>query len=268
MIKEELIKKAKEIRLRVLEDINRAKQGHIGGTYSALDIFVYLYYGKWGLNHYVDKVPYELRDRLVVGKGHACLALYNIWEDKGIIEKYLINDFGNNGSFLSAQLNIDTNGVEYNSGSLGHAIGIASGMAMAGIMDNKHYYSIALIGDGECAEGSIWESIEFAGKQKLKNLICIVDFNRLGVTEVLDDDEELLKDRAISYGWDCFVIDGHDFDQIEKVMRNRQWQEKPTMVIAKTIKGKGVSFMENGIKWHHSVPSEEEYNIAKKELGS
>jgi len=266
MIKRELIKKAKSLRLKVLEDIYRAKKGHIGGTYSALDIFVYLYYGDYGLRHYIDSQPYENRDRLVVGKGHACLALYNIWEDIGIIEKGLVDDYGSNGSLLSGQLNINTNGVEYSSGSLGHAIGIASGMAMAGRMDKKRYHSIALIGDGECAEGSIWEAIEFAGKQKLKRLICIVDFNRLGVTEVLDNDEELLRERVMTYGWDCNIIDGHDFDKIEWVMRARRIQPKPHMIIAKTIKGKGISFMENGLKWHHSVPSEEEYQTAKKEL--
>ena len=263
---EKLTKIAKELRLKVLEDIYRAKQGHIGGTYSALDLFVYLYYGDYGLRHYVDSQPYENRDRFVIGKGHACLALYNIWEDLGIIEKGLIDEFGNNGSFLSGQLNINTNGVEYNSGSLGHALSIACGMAMAGRMDKKRYHSIALIGDGECAEGSIWEAVEFAGKQKLKRLICIVDFNRLGVTEVLDDDEEELRKRVMTYGWACNIIDGHDFDKIEWVMRSRRIQPQPHMIIAKTIKGKGVSFMENGVKRHHSVHLEQEYCIAKKEL--
>lgn len=263
---QKLINKSRELRLKVLENIYKAQMGHIGGTYSALDLFVYLYYGKYGLRHYVDDCPYKYRDRLVVGKGHACLALYNIWEDLGIIEKGLIDEYGKDGAFLSGQLNIDTNGVEYNTGSLGHAIGIASGMALAGKIENKRYHSIALIGDGECAEGSIWEAIEFAGKQKLKKLICIVDFNRLGVTEVLDNDEYLLKERVMSCDWQCAIIDGHNFDEIESVMRSRRIQQKPFMVIAKTIKGKGVLFMENGLKWHHSVPSEEEYVVAKKEL--
>lgn len=264
-----LKRKAREIRLKVLDDIYRSKKGHIGGTYSALDLFVYLYYGFYGLRHYVDGASYEDRDRLVIGKGHACLALYNIWEDLGIIKKGLIDKFGDNGSFLSGQLNINTDGVEYNTGSLGHAIGIASGMAMAGRMDDKRYHSIALIGDGECSEGSIWEAIEFAGKQKLNRLMCIVDFNRLGVTEAVDMDggEEALKERTMSYGWHCNIINGHNFREIDWVMRARRVQVKPHMVIAKTIKGKGISFMENGIKWHHSVPSEEEYKIAKKELG-
>jgi transketolase len=231
-------------------------------------MFVYLYYGQYGLHHYVDNFTYEDRDRLVIGKGHACLALYNIWEDLGIIKKGLMDNFGNNGSFLSGQLNINTNGVEYNTGSLGHAIGIASGMAMVGRMGKKDYFSIAFIGDGECSEGSIWEAIEFAGKQNLNKLMCIVDFNRLGVTEVIniDGEEETLQTRVLSYGWDCDIIDGHDFDQIEVVMKERTEQQKPIMVIAKTIKGKGISFMENGIKWHHSVPSEEEYIMARKEL--
>jgi transketolase len=266
MKKEELEIKAKELRLKVLEDIYRAKKGHIGGTYSALDLFVYLYYGDYGLGHYVNNKPSDYRDRLVVGKGHACLALYHIFEDIGKLPKHLLKEYGDNGCVLGGQLNIDTEGVEYSTGSLGHAIGIASGIAMACKMDNHEYHSVALIGDGECAEGSIWESIEFAGKQKLNNLICIVDFNRLGVTEVLDNDEELLKRRVESYGWNCVVIDGHNFDDIDWVLKHRGSQCKPWMIIAKTIKGKGVSFMENGLKWHHSVPSDEEYEIAKKEL--
>ena len=268
MKNEKLIIKARELRLKVLEDIYRSKKGHIGGTYSVLDIFIYMYYGDYGLQYYTDNKKYENRDRLIVGKGHACLALYNIWEDLGIIEKNLINEYGNNGSFLGGQLNVNTLGVEYNTGSLGHAVGIASGIAIACNLDKKKYFSIALIGDGECSEGSIWESIDFAGQQKLNKLMCIVDHNKLGVTDFINNikDVEILKRKFELFGWNCFIINGHDFEEIEWIFFNRRLTEKPIMIIADTIKGKGVSFMENGIKWHHSVPSEEEYKIAKKEL--
>lgn len=266
--KNNLFKKSREIRLSVLENIYKSKHGHIGGTYSAIDIFVYLYYGEYGLKYYTDGSLYEDRDRLVVGKGHSCLALYNIWIDKGIIDADLINDYGANGYHLGGQLNINTSGVECNSGSLGHAIGIASGMAIAGRIDNKKYFSIAFVGDGECSEGSIWESIDFAGQQKLNNLLCIVDYNRLGATDFVEhvgNIDSLVK-RVETYNWDCKYFDGHDFEEIELVLKNRFYLDKPMMLIANTIKGKGISFMENGIKWHHSVPSEDEYITAKREL--
>ena len=264
---EKLRKISKELRLKVLEDIHRSKMGHIGGTYSALDLFVYLYYGDYGLRQYAEQdVLFEDRDRLVIDKGHACLALYNIWVELGLLAQWDLDKFGDNGAFLSGQLNINTPGVEYNTGSLGHAIGIASGMAMAGRINNKDYYSIALIGDGECSEGSVWEAIEFAGQQQLDKLFCIVDFNRLGVTDFVGVEEEDLRRRVESYGWHCNIIDGHNFLSIESAFKMLQDIEKPYMAIARTTKGKGISFMENGVKWHHSVPSEEEYLIAKKEL--
>lgn len=268
MSNEQLVRIAKDLRLKVLEDIYRTKKGHIGGTFSAIELLVYLYYGDYGLRHFVDNLDYGNRDRLVIGKGHACLALYNIWEDIHMLEKIKIEKYGQNDCELGCQLNLNTNGVEYNTGSLGHAIGITSGMALAAKLNGKRYFSISLIGDGECSEGSIWEAIEFAGQQELNKMMCIVDFNRLGVTREINMEggEEALKKRAMSYGWHCNIIDGHNFEEIEWVMRARGIQTKPSMIIAKTIKGKGVSFMENGIKWHHSVPSEEEYVLAKKEL--
>ncbi len=269
MNEKQLIKIARDLRLKVLEDIYRSKKGHIGGTYSAIDIFVYLYYGDYGLRHYVDTVSYEDRDRFVVGKGHACLALYNIWENLGIFRED-IKTYCENGSYLSGQLNINTPGAEYNSGSLGHAMGIASGIALANKMDKKSYKVFALIGDGECSEGSIWESFLFASQYKLNNLIGIIDYNRLGVTDVVEYSDEVgsLEDKISSFGWLCKNIDGHNFNEIEKTFKESidNKTNKPIMVIANTIKGKGVSFMENGIKWHHSVPSNEEYILAKKEL--
>lgn len=267
-----LEKKAKTIRQRVLRDIYKCKKGHIGGTYSCIEIFVYLYYGKYGLNFKPENPKWSERDRLVVGKGHSCLALYNIWQDLGIIDKKKLDEYGQNGSYLSGQLNIDTPGVEYNSGSLGHAIGIACGMALAAKMDKKDYRVFSLIGDGECYEGSVWESLLFASQNKLDNLIGIVDCNRLGVTDIVEYTEEVgsLKDKIKAFGWACESINGHNFKEIEEVLKNSisNKTNRPTMIIANTIKGKGVSFMENGIKWHHSVPTKEEYLLAKKELAN
>lgn len=265
----ELISKAKQIRLNILKDIFRTKKGHIGGTYSCVELFVYMYYGKYGLNFHAYDPRWNERDRFVVGKGHASLALYHIWMDLGILYKCFFSNYGENGSYLSTQLNIDTPGVEYNSGSLGNAIGIAAGMALAAKMDHKSYTSFALIGDGECGEGSIWESLMFASDNNLCNLIGIIDCNRLGVTDFVSHSNEInnLNSKIKAFGWDTKIIDGHNFEEIEEVLKNKNNFSKPFMIIANTIKGKGVSFMENGVKWHHSVPTQEEYELALKELG-
>ncbi len=267
-----LEKRAREIRLKVLETIYRTKKGHIGGTYSAIDMLIYLYYGEYGLNFDSFNCRMDNRDRLVMGKGHACLALYYIWADKNMIPHKWLDDFAKDGSYLSGQLNIDTPGVEYNTGSLGHAIGIAAGMAISSNLDNNPYLSIAFVGDGECLEGSIWESIEFAGNYKIKNLLCIIDFNRLGVIDFTNHSKsvEILQEKIKLFGWDCEIIDGHNFEKINlyfKKIRLSKTLTRPHMIIMNTVKGKGVSFMENGIKWHHTIPSSEEYVKAKKELG-
>jgi len=262
-----LRKKARWVRKSVLNTVATAGEGHIGGTFSCVELLVALYYGN--ILKFDPKNPkWENRDRFVIGKGHACLALYHIWADLGFFDKDRIKEYGKNGGNLSGQLNLDTPGVEYNTGSLGHAIGIGAGMALAAKMDNLDYKTFALIGDGECAEGSIWESIAFASENKLNNLIGIIDRNRLMVTDVIKEDESLgrLDEKIKSYGWKCITIDGHSFDEILGAFKNLDDLDRPLMIIANTVKGKGISFMENGIKWHHSIPSKEEYKLARKEL--
>lgn len=263
---EELKNKANWVRRQVLETVALTGKGHIGGTFSSTDIFVALYYGD--ILRFDPKNPkWSDRDRFVIGKGHACLALYNILVDLGFFDISRLKEYGNNGSSLSGQLNIDTPGVEYNTGSLGNALGIGAGMALAAKMDNKNYRTFALIGDGECAEGSIWESIMFASQQRLNNLIGIIDRNRLSVTDVVEDDEASKLDKRVrACGWKCLVIDGHSFEEILAAFKGLDKLEQPLMIIANTVKGKGVSFMENRIKWHHSVPTKEELDLARKEL--
>lgn len=262
-----LNEKAKWLRSQVLNTIVFAQRGHIGGTFSCIDIFIALYYG--GILRFNTKNPqWPQRDRLIVGKGHACLALYHIWVDLGMLSKSRLEEFGTNGSSLSGQLNLDTPGAEYNTGSLGHALGITAGMAMAAKMDKNNYRCFALVGDGECAEGSIWESVMFASKHRLNNLVCIVDRNRLGVTEFIEEDDGSgrLDDKFKACGFDCITLNGHSFESILNVFSDLDRFKKPLAVIADTVKGKGVSFMENGIKWHHSVPTEQEAIRAREEL--
>jgi len=235
--------------------------GHFGGIYSCMDILVSLYYG--GIfNFKVDKPDWIDRDRLIIGKGHACLGVYTILSDLGIISADELQTYGVNGSIFGGQLDFNIAGVETNTGSLGHAIGIASGIALAAKMDGKKYKTYTLVGDGECEEGSIWESVMFASQNNLDNLVTIVDRNRLSVTDFIENDD--LEDKFISYGWDCMTIDGHNHDEILNACKHKH--NKPFVIVADTIKGKGVSFMESGIKWHHSVPSEEEFKLARNEL--
>lgn len=266
MAEKELEKKARWVRLKVLDTIKTAGKGHIGGTFSCVELFVSLYYG--GIINFKPNNPkWKKRDRFVIGKGHACLALYHIWADLGFFNKARIEEYGKNGGSLSGQLNLDTPGAEYNTGSLGHALGVGAGMALAAKIDGLDYKTVVLIGDGECDEGSIWESVAFANKHTLNNLICIIDRNRLMVTEMIKEDEsEKLEDKIKAHGWKCITIDGHCFKEIFFAFKNLESLDTPLMIIADTVKGKGISFMENGIKWHHSVPTEEEFEKARAEL--
>ena len=263
----ELKRKANWVRREVLETVVETGKGHIGGTFSCTDMLVALYYGKI-LRVSPNNPKWDERDRLILGKGHACLALYNILVDLGFFDVSRLQEYGKDGSSLGGQLNIDTPGVEYNTGSLGHALGIGAGMALAAKMDKKNYRVFALVGDGECAEGSIWESIMFASQHRLNNLIGIVDRNRLSVTDVIEEEEDSgrLDNKFRACGWKCVTIDGHSFEEILVAFSGLDKLKQPLMVIANTVKGKGVSFMEDGVRWHHSVPTMEEFELAKKEL--
>ncbi len=265
---ENLVDKSKYVRLKVLECVEKAKKGHLGGTFSCTDLLVALYYGGI-INVNKENFKSANRDRFLLGKGHACLALFVILVDLGIMPKKILDNYGKDSDIIGGQLDIRIPGSELNTGSLGHAIGIAAGMSLASNLDNLNFKSFAMVGDGECEEGSIWESAMLASKLKLNNIIAIVDRNRMGVTSKIekDDGSGTLEGKFKAFGWETITIDGHDFNSIIPALKSLDNQSKPTAIIADTVKGKGVSFMESGIKWHHSVPSKEEFKIAKKELG-
>ena len=263
----QLKEKAMWVRREVLEIVAETGKGHIGGTFSCIDLLVALYFGKI-MRIDPNNPLWDERDRLILGKGHACLALYNILVDLGFFDISRLKEFGKDGSSLGGQLNIDTPGVEYSTGSLGHALGIGAGMALAARMDNKKFKVFAIVGDGECDEGSIWESLMFAGDHRLTNLIGIIDRNRLSVTDVIvhDPGSGRLDEKIKACGWKCIQIDGHSFEEILSAFTALDKLEQPLMVIANTVKGKGVSFMENSVKWHQSGLTSEEFEIAKREL--
>ena len=259
--------KASYVRLSALEDAVRAGKGHLGGTFSCVEILVMLYYGGF-LNITPTTVSSLDRDYFFLGKGHACLAIYPILYDLGFISYSRYMEYGINGSSLGGQLDITIPGVENNTGSLGHALGLAAGVALASKLDEKKNRAVALLGDAECEEGSVWEAIIFAAEQGLRNLTCIIDRNRLSVTRVMDDSILFYSfgKKIELFGWECKIIDGHDLNAIHDAFQFAEAAEKPTAILANTVKGKGISFMENVKKWHHQVPTEAEVVIAREEL--
>jgi len=263
----ELEQKARRIRLDALECTVKKGRGHLGGTYSCVDLLVALYNG--GILRVDPSRPeWPDRDRFILSKGHACLALYAILVDLGFMPQGRLDTYGDNGG-LGGQLDMSIPGVDWNTGSLGHALGVAAGMAMAARMDGRDYGAFTILGDAEMAEGSVWEAIAFAGDQRLANLVGIIDRNRLSVTDVLED-EGIFRNfggTMEGLGWAWEEIDGHDIPSVVDALLRSRKSDKPTMILANTIKGKGVSFMENTLKWHHSVPSSVELAIARKELG-
>lgn len=256
--------KATKNRIDVLRTVMKTKKGHIGGTYSCIDILTVLYYCIMAYDTDYPNDP--TRDRLIIGKGHACLGVYNILADLGFIDKNLIGEYGSDGSYLGAQLDMKIPGVETNTGSLGHAIGLGAGLALASKIDNINFKTFVLVGDGECDEGSIWESAMFVGQNQIKNLYIIVDRNRQSVTDFMHEDDEVvsLEQKFQGCGIQTVTINGHNFSEILAVLDKDY--DGPVVIVADTVKGKGVSFMESGIKWHHSIPEEEQYAIALGEL--
>lgn len=240
-----LEQKAKEIRRKVLDIIYNTKHGHIGGSFSCTDILVALYY----------KILKD--EKFILSKGHACLPLYVILEDKGIISKGSCAKFCSDGALLGGHPDISIPGIVCETGSLGHGLGITAGIALAG------QKVIVLIGDGELYEGSTWEALLFIAHHEL-DVILIVDRNRQIVCDYTEDINRLvpLEDKFTAFGWDTLVVDGHDIEKIAEACLN----ERPLCVIASTVKGAWISFMENSLRWHHSIPTKEEYELAVKEL--
>ena len=255
---------AKSIRLQALEATFRAGAGHLGGTFSCVELLVYLYYNMLEIK---DDPRDPLRDRFILSKGHACLALFPILVDLGFMKQEQFDTYGEDGG-LGGQIDISMPGVDWNTGSLGHSVGVCAGMALAAKLDKQDFCAYTVIGDAECVEGSVWEAITFAGDHQLDNLVCIVDRNRLSVTDVLGDDTFFRGyPKALQQlGWRCFEMNGHSFEDMDRVFYEVNLSSRPSMIIANTIKGKGVSFMENDAKWHHGCPTKEQMEIARKEL--
>lgn len=259
--------KAKEIRRAIVKMIYQAKSGHIGGSLSSVDILVTLYYRILRVD---PKNPnWPDRDRFILSKGHSVEGYYAILADLGFIDEKELETYCKFNSRLTGHPTVKVPGVEANTGSLGHGLSIGVGMALAGKMDKKGYRVYVLMGDGEQAEGSIWEAGMSASHYKLDNLIGIVDRNRLqigGFTESVMGLESL-SDKWRAFGWGIVEVDGHSIKELIDVLESVPIiPNKPTLVIAHTIKGKGISFIENKPEWHHRVPTDEEYVKMMEEL--
>ena len=263
-----LQEKAKQIRRGIIEAVYSNQSGHPGGSLSIADILSVLYFKEMNINP--EQPDWEERDRLVLSKGHCSPTLYSALANRGFFEVDELKTFRNVNSRLQGhpdRKNIP--GVDMTTGSLGQGLSAANGMAIAGKMDDKLYRVYCILGDGEIEEGQIWEEAMTASKYKLDNLCVIVDNNNLQIDGTIEEvmSPYPIDEKFRSFGFEVINIDGHDIDEIMKAFEvAKSIKGKPTCIIAKTVKGKGVSFMENQAGWHGKAPNEEEYQEAMLEL--
>ena len=264
----ELKKTANEVRKGIIKSTHAAKSGHPGGSLSAADVFTYLYFVE--LNVDPKNPKDENRDRFVLSKGHVAPGYYSTLAERGFFPKEDLLTLRHVGSYLQGHPDMKKiPGVDMSSGSLGQGISAAVGMALAAKLQNKDYRTYTLLGDGEIQEGQVWEAAMFAGSRKLDNLVVIVDNNGLQIDGPIDEVNSPypIGAKFEAFNFNVVEIDGHDFDQIADAFKQaKECKGKPTAIIMKTIKGKGVSFMENQVGWHGKAPNDEEYKIAMEEL--
>ena len=264
----ELEKMANEIRKDIVTAVHSAKSGHPGGSLSSADIFTYLYFEEMNVDPANPK--WEDRDRFVLSKGHVAPGLYSTLAEKGYFPKEDLKTLRHTGSYLQGHPDMKhIPGIDMSSGSLGQGVSVAVGMAAAGKYDKKDYRVYTLTVDGEIQEGQIWEAAMWAGHRKLDNLVVIVDNNNLQIDGSVEDvcSPYPIDKKFEAFNFHVINIDGNDFDQIRAAFKEaRETKGMPTAIIAKTVKGKGVSFMENAAGWHGKAPNDEEYEIAMADL--
>lgn len=258
---------AKE-RIHIIDGIFNAKAGHPGGSLSIADVLAYLYNGEMNVDPKNPKD--ENRDRLVLSKGHAAPALYATLALKGYFPESEIKKLRKIGEMLQGHPDMKhIPGVDMSTGSLGQGISAAVGMAISAKMSDKDYRVYAILGDGEIEEGQVWEAAMFAGFRKLDNLVAYVDYNKMQIDGTVDEvvSPHPIDKKFEAFGWNVITIDGHDFNQIEQAYTAaRACKGKPTCIVADSVKGKGVSFMESQVGWHGKAPNAEQYEQAAAEL--
>ncbi|MDR1465765.1 MAG: transketolase [Oscillospiraceae bacterium] len=256
------------VRMGIIEGVYHAKSGHPGGSLSAAELLTYLYFEAMRIDPANPK--WEDRDRLVLSKGHVAPALYSVLAHRGFFPVEQLKTLRKNGSMLQGHPSMKlTPGVDMSTGSLGQGISAAAGMALGAKLAGKDLVTYALLGDGEIEEGQVWEAAMFAAAKGLDHLIAMVDNNNLQIDGTIAEVNSPypIPEKFEAFGWNTVSIDAADFDQIEAaVARAKQWNGKPTAIIAKSVKGKGVSFMEDQAAWHGTAPNEAQYGQAMEEL--
>ena len=264
----DLEKLANKIRFEIILNSHKSKTPHLGSCLSCTDILVYFY---WCILNILPNDPTKIdRDRFILSKGHAAPALFFVLAEKGFFSKDFLNDYGKDGSIFGEHppTPASLGGIEAATGSLGHGFCMGAGMALASKLSNINYNVYACISDGECNEGTIWEGAMFAANNQLDNFVTIVDYNKWQATERSCNNLGSLRDKWMAFGWSVEEADGNDFNSLKGALEklNKNKLKKPKIIIAHTIKGKGISFMEDDNNWHYRIPTVEEVEKCAKEL--
>ncbi len=258
-----------KIRMGIIEGVHSAKSGHPGGSLSIAEILTYLYFKEMNID---PKDPKKAdRDRFVLSKGHAAPALYAALAERGYFEKALLTTLRHIGSILQGHPDMKhIPGVDMSTGSLGQGISAAVGMALSAKHFGDSYRVYAVLGDGEIEEGQVWEAAMFAGNKGLSNLTAFIDYNNLQIDGTIEEVNSAapIDKKFEAFGWHTVTINGNDFDEIESALNMAKTVDKPVAIIAKTVKGKGVSYMENAVNWHGAAPNDELYEQAMTELNA
>ncbi len=266
--KKQLQATACKIRMGIIEGVHAAKSGHPGGSLSIAEVLTYLYFKEMNIDPENPKMPN--RDRMILSKGHTAPGLYSALANRGYFPVEDLLTLRKLDSYLEGHPDMKhTPGVDMSSGSLGQGISVATGVALASKLDGDAYRVYSILGDGEIQEGQVWEAAMFAGHKKLDTLCAIVDNNNLQIDGTLDDVNSPypIAEKFQAFNWYTIEVNGHDFDQLEEAFKQaRENKGKPTAIIMNTVKGKGVSFMEDKASWHGSAPNDEQYEIAMAEL--
>ena len=258
-----------KVRMGIIEGVHSAKSGHPGGSLSCADILTYLYFKHMNIDP-ADPKKAD-RDRFVLSKGHAAPALYATLANRGYFDVALLKTLRQIGSILQGHPDMKhIPGVDMSTGSLGQGISAAVGMALSAKHFGDSFKVYAVLGDGEIEEGQVWEAAMFAGNKGLSNLTAFVDYNNLQIDGTIEEVNSAapIDKKFEAFGWHVITIDGHNFEEIENALKEAETVDKPVAIIAKTVKGKGVSFMENEVGWHGSAPNDEQYEQAMAELNA
>ncbi|HAQ62955.1 MAG TPA: transketolase [Ruminococcaceae bacterium] len=268
--KKELAIFATKARIGIIEGVHSAKAGHPGGSLSICEVLSYLYNEEMRVDPKNPK--WQSRDRFVLSKGHGAPALYATLALKGFFPVEDLKTLRKSDSYLQGHPNMNKiPGVDMSTGSLGQGISAAVGMAIGAKLDGADFRVYTILGDGEIEEGEVWEAAMLAGNRRLDNLVAIVDYNGLQIDGTIEEVNSAypIADKFKAFNWNVIEIDGHNYDEIEEAFNNaKQTKGKPTCIVMKTVKGKGVSYMENAVGWHGKAPNDEEYEIAMGELNA